>query len=181
MPDLPATRPEQLGTAPATAKPDSPSPSHGTEGSKGSLRMCVLSLGGELFAIDLRNIREVFEVESVTAVPGMPRMLTGVTNLRGTVIPLLDLRASLGLDVTETALSFAVVIRQGARQVGIFVDHVPEIRSVPREDLLPAMQSGPAGARPFVSSVLRIEDRLGGVLEVPQVFAQVDGGGISSA
>ena len=73
MPDLPAIRPEQLG--PATAKPDSPSPSHGTEGSKGSLRMCVLSLGGELFAIDLRNIREVFEVESVTAVPGMPSML----------------------------------------------------------------------------------------------------------
>jgi purine-binding chemotaxis protein CheW len=172
--------PVQLGSAAAAiAKSDSPSSPHGAEGSQGSLRMCVLSLGGELFAIDLRNIREVFEVESVTAVPGMPGMLTGVTNLRGTVIPLLDLRASLGLDVTETALSFAVVIRQGARQVGIFVDHVPEIRSVSREDLLPAMQSGPAGARPFISSVLRIEDRLGGVLEVPQVFAQVDGGGIT--
>ncbi|MET0513952.1 MAG: chemotaxis protein CheW [Nitrospiraceae bacterium] len=180
MPDLPAIRPEQSVSAPASAKPDSPFPAQGSEASKGSLRMCVLSLGGELFAIDLHNIREVFEVESVTAVPGMPSMLTGVTNLRGTVIPLLDLRASLGLEVTETALSFAVVIRQGTRQVGIFVDHVPEIRSVPREDLLPAMQSGPAGARPFVSSVLRLEDRLGGVLEVPQVFAQVDGGGISA-
>jgi purine-binding chemotaxis protein CheW len=137
--------------------------------------MCVLSLGGEVFAIDLRNIREVFEVESVTVVPGMPSMVAGVTNLRGTVIPLLDLRAALGLSVAEASSSFAVVIRQGTRQVGIFVDHVPEIRSVPREDLLPAVQSGPAGARP---SVLRMEDRLGGVLEVPQVFAQVDGGGI---
>ena len=133
MPDLPATRPAQLGSAvTTTAKPDSPSPTLMVlEGSKGSLRMCVLSLGGELFAIDLRNIREVFEVESVTAVPGMPSMLTGVTNLRGTVIPLLDLRASLGLEVTTRPCPFAVVIRQGARQVGIFVDHVPEIRYGP--------------------------------------------------
>ncbi|HET6674140.1 MAG TPA: chemotaxis protein CheW [Nitrospiraceae bacterium] len=140
------------------------------------MRMCVVSLGGELFAIDLRNIREVFEVEAVTPVPGMPGMLTGVTNLRGTVIPLLDLRASLGLSVGDVSLPFAVVIRHGPRHVGVLVDHVPEIRSIPRDHLLPAAHSGPAGARPFVSSVLRLEDRLGGVLEVPLVFAQVDGG-----
>jgi purine-binding chemotaxis protein CheW len=138
--------------------------------------MCVFSLGGELFAIDLRSIREVFEVEAVTSVPGMPSMLTGVTNLRGTVIPLLDLRASLGLSVGDASLPFAVVIRHGPRQLGMLVDHVPEIRAVPRNHLLPATNSGPAGARPFVSSVLRMEERLGGVLEVPQVFAQIDGG-----
>jgi purine-binding chemotaxis protein CheW len=158
----------------AVPSPDIATASRGVEA---SVRMCVVSLGGELFAIDLRNIREVFVVESVTPVPAMPSMLTGVTNLRGTVIPLLDLRASLGLPTGEGSLPFAVVIRQGSRQLGILVDQVPEIRSVPRDHLLPAVQSGPAGAHPFVSSVLRVEDRLGGVLEVPQVFAQVDGGG----
>jgi purine-binding chemotaxis protein CheW len=59
----------------------------------------------------------------------------------------------------------------------MLVDHVPEIRTVSREDLLPAMQAGPAGARPFVASVLRMDERLGGVLEVSQIFAQADGGG----
>jgi chemotaxis signal transduction protein len=58
--------------------------------------MCVLTLGGELFAIDLRHVSEVFEVEAVTVVPSMPSLLTGVTNLRGTVITLVDLRGSLG-------------------------------------------------------------------------------------
>ena len=115
--------------------------------------MCVLTLGGELFAIDLRHVSEVFEVEAVTVVPSMPGLLTGVTNLRGTVITLVDLRGSLGLPVTGTVLPF-----------------------VSREHLLPAMQAGPAGARPCVSAVLRLDERLGGVLEVPQVFAQVDGG-----
>ena len=143
---------------------------------EGALRMCVLTLGGELFAIDLRHVSEVFEVESVTAVPGMPSYLTGVTNLRGTVITLVDLRGSLGLPAGNSALPFAVVIRHGARHVGLLVDYVPEIHTVPREHLLPAMQAGPAGARPCVSAVLRLEQRLGGVLEVPQVFAQVDGG-----
>jgi len=144
---------------------------------EGTLRVCVLALGGELFAIDLRNISEVFEVEAVTTVPGMPTMLTGVTNLRGTVIPLLDLRSSLGLTEQEGALSFAVVVRQGSRYLGMLVDHVPEIRTVSRDSVLPAMQAGPAGARPFVSSVLRLDDSLGGVLDVSQIFAQADGGG----
>ena len=138
--------------------------------------MCVLTLGGELFAIDLRHVSEVFEVEAVTVVPSMPSLLTGVTNLRGTVVTLVDLRGSLGLSVTETALPFAVVIRHGTRQVGVLVDHVPEIHTVSREHLLPAMQAGPAGARPCVSAVLRLDERLGGVLEAAQVFAQVDGG-----
>ena len=92
--------------------------------------MCVLTLGGELFAIDLRHVSEVFEVEAVTVVPSMPSLLTGVTNLRGTVVTLVDLRGSLGLPVTETALPFAVVIRHGTRQVGVLVDHVPEILSL---------------------------------------------------
>lgn len=137
--------------------------------------MCLLTLGGELFAIDLRHVSEVFEVESVTAVPGMPGYLTGVTNLRGTVITLVDLRGSLGLPAGRAVLPIAVVVRHGARQVGVLVDHVPEIHTVAREQLLPAMQAGPAGARPCVSAVLRVDQRLGGVLEVPQVFAQVDG------
>jgi purine-binding chemotaxis protein CheW len=173
MSDLPAAHARSSPAMPAIAT------SHGDTRSPGldsSVRMCLLSMGGELFAIELRNIREVFEVESVTPVPGMPGMLTGVTNLRGTVIPLLDLRAGLGLSVSEITLPFAVVVRHGARQLGLLVDQVPEIRSIPRDHLLPAAHSGPAGARPFVSSVLRVEDRLGGVLEVPQVFAQVDGG-----
>lgn len=179
MSDVPATRPdgpEAFFSAPLPS--DTPPISQAPQA---TVRMCVMSLGGELFAIELRNIREVFEVESVTPVPGMPSMLTGVTNLRGTVIPLLDLRASLGLSTSEKALPFAVVIRQGARFLGVLVDHVPEIRTVPRDHVLPAAGSGPAGERPFVSSVLRVGDRLGGVVEVPQVFAQVDGGAVLQA
>src|SRR5437764_15368771 len=70
----------------ASPLPVIPSPDR-TEGATAA-RVCLISLSGELFAIDLRHIREVFEVDSVTPVPGMPRALAGVVNLRGWSIQL---------------------------------------------------------------------------------------------
>src|SRR4026208_1563938 len=63
---------------------------------KGTMRAAIVSLGGEQFTIDLQNVREVFVVESITPVPGMPAGLVGVTNLRGSVAPLLELREAVG-------------------------------------------------------------------------------------
>lgn len=144
-----------------------------------TFRVCLISLGGELYAIDLQSVREVFEVESITRVPGMPPRILGVANLRGIVIPLVDLRLMLGLSVTESSLPFAVVVRHGIRQIGVLVDRVPEIRTVQKDQLLPAMHTGRTDARPFVSTVLRTEERLGGVLEIPMVFEQVEGRGVA--
>jgi purine-binding chemotaxis protein CheW len=174
MIDVPAIQSQPFESSAAHGSPRTAKPS--ISAGEGALRMCILTVGGELFAIDLRLVSEVFEVESVTAVPGMPDLLTGVTNLRGTVISLVDLRVSLALPVTGSALSFAIVIRQGSRQIGVLVDQVPEIHTISRQHLLPAMQAGPAGARPCVSAVVRLGERLGGILDVAQVFTQVDGG-----
>lgn len=145
--------------------------------SESVVRVCMVSIGQELFAIDLASVREVFEVESVTPVPGMPSMLIGVTNLRGTVVPLLDLRGLLGLDGVDGEMPFAIILRHMNKQVGVLVDHVPEIRIVPRTHVQSTAQAGSAGARPFISAVLQVEEQLGGVLEVPKLFAQVDVGG----
>ena len=73
------------------------SPAHEPAKSAAPSRVCLITLGGELFAIDLRHVREVFELESITSVPGMPASLVGVANLRGTVVPLADLRPALGV------------------------------------------------------------------------------------
>src|SRR5215831_18307020 len=90
-----------------------------------SLRVCLVTLGRKTFAIDLRQVIEVFETESVTPVPGMPASLVGVTNLRGTIIPLADVRAALGVSVSVLP-KYAVVVRHGTQQVGILVEDVPE-------------------------------------------------------
>ena len=136
-------------------------------------RVCLISIAGGLYAIDLRNVREVFAVEAVTPVPGMGTVLAGVTNLRGVIIPLVDLRTILDLSSTAPS-AFAVVIRHGEHQVGVLVDQSPEIMTVQPDQFLPAPQNGSNVAHPFVTAVLRIEDRLGGVLEVPTLLARVE-------
>lgn len=144
------------------------------------LRVCLISLGGELFAIDLRNVREVFEVESLTPVPGMPTALAGVANLRGVVMPVVDLRPMLGLPVTGTKLGFAVVLKHGQHQIGVLVEDVPQIRTVQQEDFLPAPSQGPQGPTQFVNAILKMDDRIGGVVEVPTLLSYVEGGTVTT-
>jgi purine-binding chemotaxis protein CheW len=137
------------------------------------VRAAIVSIGGELFTIDIRCVREVFVVESITPVPGMPSGLVGVTNLRGSVVPLLDLRAMIGLS-SEAALKYAVVLNRGDSQVGVLVDTVPEIRTLSKDLFLQAPAGNGEGRNPFVSTVVNLEDRLSGVLETSAVFSHFE-------
>jgi purine-binding chemotaxis protein CheW len=141
--------------------------------STGSWRVCLVTLGGELFAVDLRQVREVFEVEAITPVPGMPSSLVGVANLRGTIVPLADLRLSLGASLTTTP-RYAIVVRYGQHQVGLLIDDVPEIRTVLPEDVLESPRPGGSGERPFLSGLVRVENRVSGMLEIPTLLASVE-------
>lgn len=168
----------QSATSIATQNTDAVAPGQGgTAPTAGTtIRAAIVSLGGELFTIDLQNVREVFVVESITPVPGMPAGLVGVTNLRGSVVPLLDLRQMIGL-TAENALKYAVVIKHGNWQVGVLVDTVPEIRTLSKDQFLPAPVGTGDGGNPFVSTVVNLEDRLRGVLETSVVLSHFEGTG----
>ena len=164
--DLPGPHtqiPEQAGGAPAAGYPS---------------RVCLITLSGGTFALDLRSVREVFPVASITPVPGMPSVLVGVTNRRGVVLPIVDVRSLLGLTTAGPPPKFVVVLAHGGNQVGVLTDRVPEIRTVEQDQFLPATQAGQAEARPFVSTILRVEDRLGGLLELPTLLAHMDARGV---
>jgi purine-binding chemotaxis protein CheW len=141
-------------------------------------RVCLITLSGGTFALDLRGVREVFPIESITPVPGMPSVLVGVTNLRGVVLPIVDVRSVLGLTTVGPLPKFVVVLAHGRNQVGVLVDRVPEIKTVEQDQFLSATEAGEAEVRPFVSTILRVEDRLGGLLEVPTLLAYMDAAGV---
>lgn len=138
------------------------------------MRVAIISFGGELFTIDLKSVREVFIVESITPVPGMPSGFVGVTNLRGTIIPLLDLRPMFGLDA-GVALQYAVVLQHSNWQIGILVDAVPKIHTLSKDQFLPAPTGTGEGVGPFVSSVVKMDDRLRGVLETSMMLSYLQG------
>jgi chemotaxis signal transduction protein len=90
------------------------------------------------------------------------------------IIPLLDLRPMFGLDAS-VALQYAVVVQHGNWQVGVLVDKVPEIRTLTKDQFLPAPVGTGEGAVPFVSSVVKMEDRLRGVLETSMMLSYFQG------
>ena len=138
-------------------------------------RVCLLSLADESFVVDLRYVREVFEVKSITPVPGVPSMLSGVANLRGTVMPIADLRSAFGLPILGPSARYAVVIQQGVQQIGVLVDKVPEIRDVLPDEYVTAAAQSPEGAHPFVTGILKLAGRMGSLVEVPALLSYVGG------
>jgi purine-binding chemotaxis protein CheW len=104
----------------------------------------------------------------------MPSGLVGATNLRGTVIPLLDLRPMLALN-SDATLRYAVVVKHGNWQVGVLVDAVPEIRTLSKDQFLPAQAGTGEGVFPFVSTVVNLEDRLRGVLDTSVMRSYLEG------
>src|SRR6266542_1046342 len=87
------------------------------------VRACLVVLGGEQFAIDVRRLREVMVVGKPTAVPGAPSFVSGVANLRGEVLALLDIAAVLGLPACRVGPSSkALVLEPASSQVAILDD-----------------------------------------------------------
>lgn len=139
-----------------------------------SLRVCLVALGDETFAIDLRQVREVFAPDSITPVPGIPAALVGVTNLRGTIIPLADVRAALGVS-SSVMPKYAVVMRYGTHQIGILVEDVPEIRTIQLDDLVAPSTHVASERRPMISAFFKTENRLSAILELSRLLASITG------
>ena len=140
-------------------------------------RVCVLALSKNLYAVDLQHIREVFPIESVTPIPGMPPVVIGMTNVRGSVVPIVDVRLLLELPQAETLPPFAVVLRHEDYQLAILVDGSPEIMTVLPEQFEPLPDSRPEdseASRCIVNGILRIADTVHQILDVTQLVAYLD-------
>jgi purine-binding chemotaxis protein CheW len=146
------------------------------------IQVCLIMDGGELYALDLGRVREVFEVQSVTKVPRVPSAIIGVTNLRGTVIGLVEVGTLTGSSRTSAPRPYAVVVRYGNKHAGILIERVPEIRTVPQEQWIASEEKkGYTPAQRLVAATLQIEDQIARILDVQALFELVEIGPVSSA
>ena len=143
-------------------------------------RVCILTFGSERLAITLSQVRGIFKLDSITSVPGMPPTLVGVANLRGTILPILDLHPWFGLPSVATP-NYAVVVRHEAMHVGILVDDLPEIRAIGLGEVLEPMSGEAMSQRPFLSGVLHTVGLAIGVIDVSRLLAMIEGGIVSRA
>jgi purine-binding chemotaxis protein CheW len=100
-------------------------------------------LSGEMFAIAILNIKEIIEYGSLTEVPMMPGFIRGVINLRGSVVPVVDLSARFGRSRTEISRRTCIVIievengDESKQDIGVMVDSVSEVLEIPRSEIEP--------------------------------------------
>lgn len=117
----------------------------GDESSVETSSLLILALGTELYGVDVTLVREIRPATGVTRVPGLPIFYAGLTNVRGSLLPVLDLAQYLGLDIAagadDTARKLVFVSAAGI-SMGLLVDDVREITAIPVEDLRPAVSGG---------------------------------------
>jgi len=102
-------------------------------------KIVTFSLGGQLFGIDMTGLIEIREWEEPTPLPSVPQFIKGVTNLRGTVVPVIGLAERLGWPPSELhARSCILVVGIGGKQAGFLVDQVADIIPINNSDIQPA-------------------------------------------
>ena len=136
----------------------------------------TFALGPEEYGLEILKVREIIGYMEITAVPQTPHEVKGVINLRGQVIPVVDLRAKFGMettDVTDQTCIIVVEITQGTRNfsTGIVVDHVQEVLDIAGQDIEDAPQFGSSVDTDFILGMGKIGDSVKILLDIDRVLA----------
>ena len=140
----------------------------------------IFSLGGELFAVGTLRVREIIEYGNITSVPMMPGFIRGVINLRGAVVPVIDLNARFGRARTETSRRTCIVILEvhngeDTHVLGIIVDAVSAVRQIDSSNIEPPPSFGTRIRADFIDGMAKVNGSfvilldLGKVLSVDEI------------
>ncbi|MFG6488704.1 chemotaxis protein CheW [Roseateles sp. BYS78W] len=136
-------------------------------------------LGGEVFAIGILAIKEIIEYGRITPVPMMPATIRGVMNLRGAVVPVMDLAARFGRPSAETGKRTCIVIveRHTAEEqqvIGVVVDSVNAVQEIAAGDIEPAPGFGMRIAPQFIAGMGKVNSKFVILLDIEQVLSLHD-------
>lgn len=137
--------------------------------------LVVFQLGDEEYGLAVERVREVVKADRITRVPGAPPYVRGVINLRGRVVPVIDLRQRLGLGAASVERARIMVVEDGQALVGMLVDRASEVLRLQPGQLQPPDEvlQGDQNSR-FVEAVANLDGRLIVVLRPGELLARED-------
>jgi len=139
----------------------------------------TFALGKEQYGLEILKVREIIGYMDITAVPQTPSHVKGVINLRGQVIPVIDLRAKFGMDRAEVTEQTCIIVCeiQGASRsfsTGIIVDNVEEVLDIVGQDIEEAPQFGSSVDTNFILGMGKIGETVKILLDIDKVLAGDD-------
>jgi purine-binding chemotaxis protein CheW len=133
--------------------------------------------GGETYGIPVLKVREIISMLPITQVPQVPAYMKGVINLRGKVIPVVDLRAKFSLPQAEATDSTCIVVVQIAgmegqiKLIGLIVDAVEEVANIAQADIEPTPDFGGSISVQYILGMAKIKGSVKSLLDIDQIIA----------
>lgn len=136
----------------------------------------TFSLSGEMYAVGILNVKEIIEYGKLTEIPMMPDFIRGVINLRGAVVPVVDLAARFGGHQSEVGKRTCIVIVEMSQDdtkqdLGIMVDAVSEVLEIPVGEIEPAPSFGARIRADFIGGMGKVDGKFVIILEIQRVLS----------
>lgn len=138
-------------------------------------QLVVFELGKEHYGVDISAVESIIKMQPITVVPHTPSFVEGVTNLRGSVLPVIDLRKRFGLAMDDISKnSRIVVIALGKTKVGMIVDAVSEVLRIQEDQIEPPPPMVTSVDTTFIIGIAKIDNKLVILLDLSKVLSLQD-------
>ncbi|MEC4889539.1 MAG: chemotaxis protein CheW [Nitrospira sp.] len=135
----------------------------------------TFSLGEELYGVDILRVQEIKGYTAVTKIPNTPPHIKGVLNLRGTIVPIVELRTKFGLPTIEyTMFTVIVVVVVRDKVMGLIVDAVSDVLDIEKKDIQSAPEFGAKADVTFLNGIGKSGDKLIALLDIDRLLTDAD-------
>jgi len=140
-------------------------------------QLVIFQVANEVFGVDISTVQEIIRIQAITKIPKAPEFVEGVINLRGKVIPVIDLRERFGFEKTEeTKSTRIVVIEVGEDTVGMIVDAVAEVLRLPVTAIEPPASIIEGVDSEYLRGIGKVDERLIILLDLEKVLTEMEKG-----
>jgi purine-binding chemotaxis protein CheW len=149
----------------------------GAPGAVGAREFLTFRLGAEEYGIDILKVQEIRGYDTVTQIANAPDFIKGVTNLRGTIVPIVDLRIKFGLGHVEyDQFTVVIILNVSDRVVGIVVDSVSDVLALSSDRIRPAPEFGAAVDTRYVTGIGALDSRMLILVDIERLMTGADMG-----
>jgi purine-binding chemotaxis protein CheW len=143
---------------------------------RGDTEFISFAIGDDQYGVDIMAVREIKGWSDITHLPKQPEYVRGVLNLRGVIVPIIDLRCRFGQGVTEaTPIHIVIIVQIAARQVGLLADRVLDIVSADNAKIQPVPRIANGSRLNFLSGLVTTDSGMIALIDLPNLLAiQVD-------
>lgn len=138
---------------------------------EGTTNLVTFRLGSGEYAIDIMQAKEIIKMEKITLIPNAPYFVEGVINLRGNIIPIIDLKKRFNLEESEGDKNTGIIIAKIEDvDMGIMIDSISKVVSMPNSDIQPPPSMLQGIGQRYIKGVGKMEDKLLVVLDLDKLF-----------